>query len=73
MFSLYEAQIFQVLICEYLLVCLFRACAESLASKSASPRGASFFLSEARIDAAHVYIGIGPGWYGPGWVRPGWY
>ena len=33
----------------------------------------SAYLSEATIDAAHVYIGVGPGWYGPGWVGPGWY
>jgi hypothetical protein len=33
----------------------------------------SAYLSEATIDAAHVYIAVGPGWYGPGWIGPGWY
>jgi len=33
----------------------------------------SAYLSEASVDAAHVYIGVGPGWYGPGWIGPGWY
>ena len=33
----------------------------------------SAYLSEASIDAAHLYIGVGPSWYGPGWVGPGWY
>jgi hypothetical protein len=33
----------------------------------------SAYLSEASINAAQVYIGVGPGWYGPGWIGPGWY
>lgn len=33
----------------------------------------SAYLSEASVDAAHVYIGVGPEWYGPGWIGPGWY
>jgi len=33
----------------------------------------SAYLSEASVDAARVYIGVGPEWYGPGWIGPGWY
>lgn len=33
----------------------------------------SAYLSEASVDAARLYIGVGPGWYGPGWIGPGWY
>lgn len=30
----------------------------------------SGYLSEASADEAHVYIGVGPGWYGPNWYGP---
>jgi len=33
----------------------------------------SGYLSEASVDAARDYIGVGPGWYAPGWYGPGWY
>ena len=33
----------------------------------------SGYLSEASVDEARVYVGVGPGWYGPGWIGPGWY
>lgn len=33
----------------------------------------SGYLSEAGLDAARTYVGVGPGWYGPGWYGPGWY
>ena len=33
----------------------------------------SGYLSEAGVDAARTYIGVGPGWYGPHWYGPGWY
>ena len=33
----------------------------------------SGYLSEASVDEARVYVGMGPGWYGPSWYGPGWY
>jgi opacity protein-like surface antigen len=33
----------------------------------------SGYLSEASVDAARVYVGIGSTWYGPDWYGPGWY
>lgn len=33
----------------------------------------SGYLSEASVDAARVYVGVGPTWYGPGWLGAGWY
>ncbi len=33
----------------------------------------SGYLSEASVDEARVYVGMGPGWYGPYWYGPGWY
>lgn len=33
----------------------------------------SAYLSEASVDEARVYVGMGPGWYGPYWYGPGWY
>lgn len=35
----------------------------------------SGYLSEASVDEARAYVGVGagPGWYGPGWYGPGWY
>lgn len=33
----------------------------------------SGYLSEASVDAARIYVGVGPTWYGPGWYGPGWY
>jgi len=33
----------------------------------------SGYLSEASVDAARTYVGVGPTWYGPGWYGPGWY
>jgi hypothetical protein len=33
----------------------------------------SGYLSEASVDEARLYIGVGPGWYRPGWYGPGWY
>lgn len=33
----------------------------------------SGYLSEASVDAGHVYLGAGPGLYGPGWYGFGWY
>jgi hypothetical protein len=33
----------------------------------------SAYLSEASVDTARTYIGVGPGWYGPGWMGWGWY
>lgn len=33
----------------------------------------SGYLSEASVDEARLYVGVGPGWYGPGWYGSGWY
>lgn len=33
----------------------------------------SGYLSEASVDEARTYIGVGVGWYGPGWYGAGWY
>jgi len=33
----------------------------------------SGYLSEASVDVARTFIGVGPGWYAPGWVGLGWY
>jgi hypothetical protein len=33
----------------------------------------SAYLSEASVDTARTYLGVGPAWYGPGWVGRGWY
>jgi hypothetical protein len=33
----------------------------------------SAYLSEASVDQARVYVGMGPGWYGPYWYGAGWY
>jgi len=33
----------------------------------------SGFLSEASVDTARTYVGVGVGWYGPGWYGAGWY
>ena len=33
----------------------------------------SGYLSEAGVDVARVYIGVGPRWYGTNWIGPGWY
>jgi len=31
------------------------------------------YLSEASVDAARIYVGVGSAWYAPGWYGPGWY
>lgn len=33
----------------------------------------SGYVSEASVDEARAYIGVGPSWFGPGWYGPGWY
>jgi len=31
------------------------------------------FLSEASVDQARIYVGVGPGWCGPNWYGASWY